>query len=119
VGWQLEITIDKVYTLWYSYVLEGQSIMENTNPKQLRAELKNFLDLASAEPVRIQRRTGEAFVLMNESQYAQMQNEILSLQRRLLGMSDALAGKGKEYVPGSGARLKRFSNAKAKKKKAS
>jgi PHD/YefM family antitoxin component YafN of YafNO toxin-antitoxin module len=93
--------------------------MENTNPKQLRAELKNFLNLASGEPVRIQRRSGEAFVLMNESQYAQMQNEIFSLQRRLLGMTDALTGKGKEYVPGSGERLKRFSNAKLKKKKAS
>jgi PHD/YefM family antitoxin component YafN of YafNO toxin-antitoxin module len=93
--------------------------MENTNPKQLRAELKNFLDLASSEPVRIQRRSGEAFILMNETQYAQMQNEIASLQRRLLGMSDVLSGKGKEYVPGSGDRLKRFSKAKPKKKKAS
>jgi PHD/YefM family antitoxin component YafN of YafNO toxin-antitoxin module len=93
--------------------------METTNPKQLRAELKNFLDLASGEPVRIQRRSGETFILMNESQYAQMQNEILSLQRRLLGMADALTGKGKEYTPGTGERLKRFSSGKHKQKGAS
>ena len=30
--------------------------MENTNPKKLRAELKDYLDMATNEPIRIQRR---------------------------------------------------------------
>lgn len=85
--------------------------MNQTNPKKLRAELKDYLDHAAKEPVRIQRRSGESFVLMNESLYANMQNEILSLQRRLLGMSDALSGNATEYKFGdSKARLARFSS---------
>ena len=83
--------------------------MNQTSPKKLRAELKDHLDHAEKEPVRIQRRSGGSFVLMNESLYANMQNEILSLQRRLLGMSDALDGKTSEYKPGDRARLARFS----------
>lgn len=82
--------------------------MNQTSPKKLRAELKDYLDLATKEPIRIQRRSGENYILMNESQYADMQNEILSLQRRLLGMSEALAGQGTEYKPGDRSRLDRF-----------
>lgn len=81
--------------------------MESTSPKKLRAELKDYLDMATAQPIRIQRRSGENYVLMNEAQYAEMQNEISSLQRRLLAMSDIVDGKTSEYA-GKEARLKRF-----------
>lgn len=84
--------------------------MNQTNPKQLRAEMKDYLDQAQKEPIRIQRRSGESFILMNETIYANMQNEILSLQRRLLGMSDVLDGKTSEYRPGDKSRLTRFSS---------
>ena len=83
--------------------------MNQTNPKKLRAELKDYLDQAEKEPVRIQRRAGGSFVLMNETLFAEMQSEIFSLQRRLLGMSDALSGKTVEYKPGDKSRLARFS----------
>lgn len=82
--------------------------MNQTNPKKFRAELKDYLDLAAKEPIRIARRSGENYVLINEAQYAEMQNEIMSLQRRLLGMSDALSGKGTEYQVGDRARLSRL-----------
>ncbi len=82
--------------------------MNQTNPKKLRAELKDYLDLAAKEPVRIHRRSGETFVLMNETRYAELQSEVLSLQRRLLGMSDAVAGKGTEYKVGDRSRLSRL-----------
>ncbi len=82
--------------------------MESTNAKKLRAELKDYLDLAAKEPIRIQRRSGENFVLVAERIYAEMQNEILSLQRRLLGMSEIVAGQTSPYKPGSKERLKRF-----------
>ena len=55
--------------------------MESTSPKKLRAELKDYLDLAATEPIRI--------------------------QRRLLGMSEVLDGKSTEYT-GKEERLKRF-----------
>ena len=83
--------------------------MNQTNPKKLRAEMRDYLDQAEKEPVRIQRRSGSSFILMNESLYAGMQSEIFSLQRRLLGMSDALSGKTTEYKPGDKSRLARFS----------
>ena len=82
--------------------------MNQTNPKKFRAELRDYLELAAKEPIRIQRRVGGSFVLMNEARYAEMQNEILSLQRRLLGMSDAVGGKGTAYRPGDRSRLARF-----------
>ena len=85
--------------------------MQNTNPKKLRAEMKDHLELATNEPIRIQRREGGSFILMNEEHYAQIQNEILSLQRRLLGMADVVAERGKEYKPGHSSRSKRFRKA--------
>lgn len=81
--------------------------MENTSPKKLRAELKDYLDMATNEPVRIQRRSGESYIIMNEDKFAEMQNEISSLQRRLLAMNDIADDKTSEYS-GKEARLKRF-----------
>ncbi|MCB0414596.1 MAG: type II toxin-antitoxin system Phd/YefM family antitoxin [Bdellovibrionales bacterium] len=81
--------------------------MENVNPKKLRAELKDYLGLAEKEPIRIQKRSGESYILMNEDVYAEMQNEILSLQRRLLGMSNILDEKVTEYKVGSHSKSKR------------
>ena len=81
--------------------------MENTNPKKLRAEMKDYLELAKNEPIRIQRRSGETYILMNEEEYSKMQVEIMSLQRRLLSMSNILDGEVEE-LPSRDERLKRF-----------
>lgn len=70
--------------------------------------MKDYLELAEKEPLRIQRRSGGSFILINEDQYQQMQSEIVSLQRRLLGMSQVVAGEGQEYVPGNRSRLNRL-----------
>ena len=86
--------------------------MNQTNPKKLRAELKDYLDLAAKEPIRIQRRSGENYILLKEGSYQGMQDEIVSLQRRLLGMSQVVAGETKEYKVGDRSRLSRL---KAKK----
>lgn len=81
--------------------------MESTSPKNLRAELKDYLDMAATEPIRIQRRSGENYVLMNENKYAELNNEISSLQRRLLAMNDIADGRASEYK-GKEDRLKMF-----------
>jgi PHD/YefM family antitoxin component YafN of YafNO toxin-antitoxin module len=83
--------------------------MESTSPKKLRAELKDYLDMAAIEPIRIQRRSGENYILMSESTYVEFQNEISSLQRRLLAMNDIADGKTSEYA-GNNVRMKRFKN---------
>jgi PHD/YefM family antitoxin component YafN of YafNO toxin-antitoxin module len=86
--------------------------MQNTNPRQLRAELKDYLDLAKKEPIRIQRRSGDSYILLKEDKYRELQNEVVSLQRRLLGMSQILAGETEEYKIGDRSRLNRFKRKK-------
>ena len=81
--------------------------MENTTPKTLRAEMKDYLDLASQEPIRIQRRSGENYILINDDQYSKMQLEIMSLQKRLLSMANILDDEVEE-LPTKENRLKRF-----------
>lgn len=88
--------------------------MKQANPKKLRAELKDYLEIATKEPIRIQRRAGGSFILMNEERFESMQSEIYSLQRRLLGMSEALSGEVKEYNPDKDIRLQRIAKKASK-----
>lgn len=74
--------------------------------------MKDYLDLASREPIRIQKRSGESFILLKEDTYQELQSEIVSLQRRLLGMSQVVEEKTTEYKAGDRSRLSRL---KAKK----
>lgn len=83
--------------------------MRNTNPKQFRAELKDYLDLATKEPIRVQRRSGENFILLKEESYRDLQNEVIALQRRLLGMSQIVSNATKEYEVGDRSRLTQLS----------
>ena len=69
--------------------------MQSANAKKFRSELKDFMDPAVTEPVRINRRDGQSFILMSEQIYEEFRNEIQSLQRRLLGMSEIVDGKTK------------------------
>jgi len=72
--------------------------MQSANAKKFRSELKDFMDAAVTEPVRINRRDGQSFILMSEQIYEDFRNEIQSLQRRLLGMSEIVDGKTKPFV---------------------
>ena len=72
--------------------------MQSSNAKKFRAGLKEFMDTAVAEPVRINRRDGQSFILMSEQIYDGLRNEIQSLQRRLLGMSEIVDGRTKPIV---------------------
>lgn len=67
--------------------------MQSANAKKFRSELKDYMDAAVSEPVRINRRDGQSFILMSEQIYEDFRNEIQSLQRRLLGMSEIIDGK--------------------------
>lgn len=82
--------------------------MKQTNPKALRAELKDYLDLATKNPIRIHRRSGDSFILINEASFNEMQSEIVSLQRRLLGLTEIIDGKAKAYKIGDKSRLNRL-----------
>ena len=72
--------------------------MQSPNAKKFRTGLKEFMDAAVAEPVRINRRDGQSFILMSEQIYDGFRNEIQSLQRRLLGMNEIIDGRTKPIV---------------------
>jgi PHD/YefM family antitoxin component YafN of YafNO toxin-antitoxin module len=92
--------------------------MQSANAKKFRSELKDYMDAAVGEPVRINRRDGESFILMSEQIYDDFRNEIQSLQRRLLSMNEVLDGKTTEYTRKED-RLARFkTQAKPENKKA-
>lgn len=74
--------------------------MQSANAKKFRSELKDYMDAAIAEPVRINRRDGQSFILMSEEIYDGFRSEIQALQRRLLGMSEIVDGKTKPLVRG-------------------
>lgn len=74
--------------------------MQSANAKKFRSELKDYMDAAVSEPVRINRRDGQSFILMSEKIYDDFRNEIQSLQRRLLGMSEIIDGKTKPFTRG-------------------
>ena len=69
--------------------------MQSANAKKFRAGLREYMEAAVSEPVRINRRDGQSFVLMSEQVFDDFRNEIQSLQRRLLGMSEIVDGKTK------------------------
>ena len=74
--------------------------MQSANAKKFRAELKDYMDAAVGEPVRINRRDGQSFILMSEDIYDDLRSEIQSLQRRLIGMSEIVDGKTKPLARG-------------------
>ncbi len=85
--------------------------MQSANAKKFRSELKDYMDAAVSEPVRINRRDGQSFILMSEQIYEGFRDEIQALQRRLLGMNDIVDGKAKPITRGED-RLARFKSKK-------
>jgi PHD/YefM family antitoxin component YafN of YafNO toxin-antitoxin module len=85
--------------------------MHSANAKKFRSELKDYMDTAIKEPVRINRRDGQSFILMSEQIYDDFRNEIQSLQRRLLGLSEIIDGKTSK-INRSEDRHLRFKNKK-------
>lgn len=73
--------------------------MENTSPKKLRAKLKDYLDLAKKEVIRIKRRSGQNYILVSEEKYNDLKAELHALQKRLLGKSHVVE-KVKEKIKG-------------------
>jgi PHD/YefM family antitoxin component YafN of YafNO toxin-antitoxin module len=64
--------------------------MENTTPKKLRAKLKEYLDLAKKETIRIKRRSGQHYILITEDKYNELKTELHTLQKRFSGKSAAV-----------------------------
>ena len=82
--------------------------MESTSPRSFRANLKDYMEMAEAKPIRIQKREGNACVLMSEEYYEGLLNEILSLQKSLVSANQVIKGETTEYKLGDISRLQRF-----------
>jgi PHD/YefM family antitoxin component YafN of YafNO toxin-antitoxin module len=82
--------------------------MESTSPRSFRANLKDYMEMATAKPIRVQKREGNACVLMSEEYYEGLLSEIASLQKSLLSANQVIKGEVTEYKVGDRDRLKRF-----------
>ncbi|MBT5094675.1 MAG: hypothetical protein HOM21_10550 [Halobacteriovoraceae bacterium] len=66
--------------------------MNNSTVRNFRENLKAHLDTASTEPVAIT-RSGERYILMGETHYNQMKQEISTLQKSLITAMEAASEK--------------------------
>lgn len=76
--------------------LVGEVFMDRINANDFRANLKECMEAARSEPVKIIRKTGEAFVLLNAEEFEQIQLELASLRGIALGLSDVVHGNVQE-----------------------
>jgi PHD/YefM family antitoxin component YafN of YafNO toxin-antitoxin module len=93
--------------------------MESTTPKKLRSKLKEYLDLAKKEIIRIKRRSGQRYVLMNEDKFHELKTELHTLQKRLLGKShgnENVKEKAKNKTAEKKITVKKATTKKASKK---
>ena len=67
--------------------------MDRTNANDFRTNLKEWMEAARSEPVKITRKSGEAFVLLNADEFEKMQIEIASLRGVAKGLSDVVHGR--------------------------
>lgn len=70
--------------------------MDNTNSRTFRTKLSEFFDMATKKPVAIARGS-DRFVLMNEEEYLNLKDEVLSLQRNLIAMLEVRSGKSETF----------------------
>lgn len=69
---------------------------KDTNPENLRTKLSEFFDKALQNPVSIA-RGDDRFILMNEEEYFDLKDEVLSLRRNLFSMLQVADGKAKSF----------------------
>ncbi len=71
--------------------------MENsTNARNFRNKLSDFFDKALGGPISIARGQ-DRFVLVEESSYLNLKDEVLSLQKNLISMLQVHEGKSKSF----------------------
>lgn len=67
--------------------------MPRTNTDQFRTHLKEWMETARTEPVKITRKSGEAFVLVNADDFEKMQMELVRLQGLTASLIDVAQGR--------------------------
>lgn len=67
--------------------------MDRTNANDFRANLKEWMESARTEPVKITRKSGEAFVLINADEFEELQLELATLRGVVQGLTDVVQGR--------------------------
>lgn len=75
--------------------------MDRTNADDFRTNLKQWLEAARSEPVKITRKSGESFVLLNADEFEKIQFELASLRGVAKGLSDVVHGRVRKSAAGS------------------
>ena len=75
--------------------------MDRTNSNDFRANLKEWMEAARTEPVKITRKSGEAFVLLNSDEFDKMQVELASLRGVAKGLTDVIQGRTRKATSSS------------------
>lgn len=74
--------------------------MERTTALDFREQMKSWMDLASAEPVKITRKNGQAFILVDADKYHEMELELANLRGLTKGLLDVAAGNTQPLTEG-------------------
>ena len=69
--------------------------MDRTNANDFRSNLKEWMEAARSEPVKITRKSGEAFVLLNADAFEKMQLDLARLQGLTASLVDVSQGRTK------------------------
>lgn len=75
--------------------------MDRTNADNFRSNLKEWMEAARSEPVKITRKSGEAFVLLNAEEFEGMQVELANFRGVAQGLSDVVHGRTRKGTPKS------------------
>lgn len=67
--------------------------MDRTNAEQFRANMKEWMEAARNEPVKITRKSGESFVLVNADIFEKMQLDLTRLQGLTASLVDVAQGR--------------------------
>ena len=67
--------------------------MERTTADQFRANMREWMEMAESKPIKITRKSGEAFVLMNADLFEKMQLDLASARGIAAGLSDVIQGR--------------------------
>lgn len=68
-------------------------LVDISNVENFHLDLNECMEAARAEPVRITRKSGEAFVLMNAEEFERPQAEVATLRGVASGLADTAHGR--------------------------
>ena len=67
--------------------------MDRTNADQFRANMKEWMESAQKEPIKITRKSGESFVLVKSETFEKMQIDLARLEGLTVSLVDLAQGR--------------------------